>query len=575
MDKKERAQVLIVDDTSANLKLLRDSLEPEDYEIMVAANGKMALRIATANLPDIILLDIVMPEMNGYEVCRRLKENKSTANIPVIFVTVKDEKNSIIEGLSVGGVDYITKPFEKEEVLLRVKNHLEINRLTTMLLQKNKDLEARTEDLTRANQQLRQEITRREKAEAAQEQAEYALQKADEQLSFISQQEAARWGIDAFIGKSPTIKKILSDVRKLQNAETTSVLITGESGTGKELIARAIHFGSSRSKGPFIPVNCSAIPGELAESSLFGHVRGAFTGATKSHKGYFELADGGTLFLDEIGDMPLQLQPKLLRVLEDGCVVPVGDTREKLVDVRILAATNQNLRAKIVEKAFREDLYFRLARFPVTVPPLRERKEDIPLLTQHFLKIFAEEMCLEQTVLTPEALSALKSYHFPGNVRELKNIIENALIKNNGSEIKPEYLSFIEDDLSPTHFGGNSLYSPSFVKGAGGISSETKASEGDIKSLTDHEKLENLVIKRALSRNAEDSILEPESGTHSETDDEKILAYVRENGSINNEECRALLSADYNHSSYLLKKMHRYGLLKREGQRRWARYYLP
>jgi DNA-binding NtrC family response regulator len=572
-NKKERAKVLIVDDTSANLKLLRDSLEPEDYEIMVATNGKMALRIATANLPDIILLDIVMPDMNGYEVCRRLKENKATTNIPVIFVTVRDEKNSIIEGLSVGGVDYITKPFEKEEVLLRVKNHLEINRLTKMLLQKNEDLEERTEDLTRANQQLRQEIARREKAEVAQEQAEDALQKADEQLSFISEQEVARWGIDDFVGKSQTIEKILDDVRKLQNAETTSVLITGESGTGKELIARAIHFGSLRSKRPFIPVNCSAIPGELAESSLFGHVRGAFTGANKSHKGYFELANGGTLFLDEIGDMPLQLQPKLLRVLEDGGVVPVGDTREKLVDVRVLAATNQNLKSKIVERMFREDLYFRLARFPVTVPPLRERQEDIPLLAEHFLKIFAEEMCQKQPVLTSEALSALKSYRFPGNVRELKNIIENALIRSNGSAIKPEYLSFIEEDFSPTHSGGNSLSSPSFVNG--GISSETKARERDIKGLTDHEKLEDLVIKRALPRNAEDSILEPESGTHSETNEKRILAYVRENGSINNEECRSLLSSDYNHSSYLLKKMHRYGLLKREGQRRWARYYLP
>jgi len=577
MNKKERARVLIVDDTSANLKLLRDSLEPEDYEIMVATNGKMALRIATANLPDIILLDVVMPDINGYEVCRRLKENKSTANIPVIFVTVKDEQNSIIEGLSVGGVDYITKPFEKEEVLLRVRNHLEINRLTTILLQKNQDLEARTEDLTRANQQLRQEIARREKAEAAQEQAEDALQKADEQLSFISQQEATHWGIDAFIGKSPTIKKILSDVRKLQNAETTSVLITGESGTGKELIARAIHFGSSRSKGPFIPVNCSAIPGELAESSLFGHVRGAFTGANRSHKGYFELANGGTLFLDEIGDMPIQLQPKLLRVLEDGCVVPVGDTREKLVDVRVLAATNQNLKSKIVEKAFREDLYFRLARFTVTVPPLRERKEDIPLLAEHFLKMFAEEMCQKQPVLTSEVLSALKSYHFPGNVRELKNIIENALIKSDGSEIKPEYLSFIEGDFSPTRFGDNPLCSPPLVnvKGGGEISSGTKAWEEETQGLTDNEKLEDLVIKRALSRNAEDRILEPENGTHSETDEKRILAYVRENGSINNEECRSLLSSDYNHSSYLLKKMHRYGLLKREGQRRWARYYLP
>jgi len=344
-----RPEVLIVDDIPDNLKMLWDALEPEGYKILAASNGKEALRIAEGALPDIILLDIMMPEMDGYEVCRQLKQDETTQDIPVIFITAKEEREGVIKGFRVGGVDYIIKPVEKEEVLLRVKTHLQINRLTQTLSEKNSDLEQRTEELTlanqrlqEANQQLQQEIARRK-------QAEEDKQKADEQLSVISQQEAQRWGIEGFVGKSKTIGKILADVRSLQSTGTTSVLITGESGTGKELIARAIHFGGIRAKKPFIPLNCSTIPGELAESTLFGHLKGGFTGANTTRKGYFEVASGGTLFLDEIGDMPLQLQPKLLRVIEDGCIMPVGDTREKHVDVRIIAATNQNLTEKIAQ----------------------------------------------------------------------------------------------------------------------------------------------------------------------------------------------------------------------------------
>ncbi|HEX29920.1 TPA: sigma-54-dependent Fis family transcriptional regulator, partial [Candidatus Poribacteria bacterium] len=357
-------QILIVDDLPANLKVLRDALEPEGYNILGASSGEAALKIATGALPDLILLDVLMPGMDGYEVCRRLKRNESTRHIPVIFVTVRDDKEGILEGFRAGGVDYITKPFEKEEVLLRVKTHLEIKLLTEMLAQRNKELERQAMELKRANQRLQQEIARRKQAETERDQAEA-------HLSLISHQEAKRWGIESFIGKSKTIAGILDDVRKLQNVGRTSVLITGESGTGKELIARAIHFGGTRADKPFITVNCSAIPRELAESAFFGHVKGAFTGASSSRKGYFELADGGTLFLDEIGDMPLELQPKILRAIETGTIMPVGATREKKVDVRIIAATNQDLEAKIAEGTFRKDLYFRLAGFTVVVPPLR------------------------------------------------------------------------------------------------------------------------------------------------------------------------------------------------------------
>jgi DNA-binding NtrC family response regulator len=227
------------------------------------------------------------------------------------------------------------------------------------------------------------------------------------------------------------------------------VLITGESGTGKELVARAIHFGSMRARAPFVPVNCVAIPAELAESILFGHVKGAFTGAIMDRKGCFELADGGTLFLDEIGDMPTTLQVKLLRVLEDGCVTPVGAAEARKVDVRVITATNADLDARIAAGSFRQDLFFRLARYSVMTPPLRERIEDVPLLAAHYLKIFAAEMGQKPPALTRDAAAALQAYHFPGNIRELKNIIERALIEGGGETILPGHLHFLSS--APAH----------------------------------------------------------------------------------------------------------------------------
>jgi DNA-binding NtrC family response regulator len=246
------------------------------------------------------------------------------------------------------------------------------------------------------------------------------------------------------VGQSPTLEKIFKDIRLMQENATTSVLINGESGTGKELIARAIHFGGPRREGPFVPVNCAALPADLAESLLFGHVKGAFSGADADRPGYFETAHGGTLFLDEVGDMPLALQAVLLRVLEDGQVWRVGDNRSKAVDVRVLAATNINLRQKIERGAFRQDLYYRLARFAVTAPALRERKEDIPLLARHFLQMFAVEMGKEVPELSLVASEQLAQYGFPGNVRELKNIMERALIESGSGDIYPRHLHFVE-----------------------------------------------------------------------------------------------------------------------------------
>jgi len=563
MNEDARPKVLIVDDVPANIKILCDVLEPKGYEMLVSSNGETALKIATHTLPDIILLDILMPPgIDGYEVCRRLKQNEQTAHIPVIFITVLEEKESIVEGFRSGGVDYINKSFHEEEVLVRIETHLNNSRLTQELLQKNQELE--------------QEIARREQAEEAQERAEDALH-------VISQQEAKRWGIEGFIGQSETIGKIIDDVRKAQSVGTTSVLIMGESGTGKELIARAIHFGGERAKGPFIPVNCSTIPRELAESVLFGHVKGAFTGADKSRKGYFELASGGTLFLDEIGDMPLELQPKLLRVLEDGCIMPLGETREKHVDVRILAATNQNLTQKIAEAGFREDLYFRLARFTVNVPPLRERKEDIPLLVNHFIQMLAKEMGKESATLSQEALFALEAYHYPGNVRELKNIIEHALIGSNGRMIQPQHLQLINIPVQNSFAGMGSWVETSTVA-----------------TMFEPTPVEALMIKRALFQTKGDAeaaaallnispakVYPVMHDVHTlkdadpinvrrrpQTEEELILAYVKQNESISNTECRELLDVDRHRAFYLLEKMQKDEVLIREGSSRAARYYL-
>ena len=468
-----REKILIVDDIPANLNVLRQALEAEGYDLLFATEGETALKVAARAMPDLILLDIIMPGMDGFEVCRQLKKNQSTKDIPVVFITAMRETEEVVEGFRVGGVDYITKPFEKEEVLARVETHLTNARLTKALLQRNRELQG--------------EIARREQAEADR-------QTADERFSLISEQEAQRWGIAGFVGQSKTIGKILAEILKLQTTGTMSVLIQGESGTGKELIARAIHFGGPRAKGPFIPVNCSAIPSELAESLFFGHVKGAFTGANKDKKGYFELADGGTLFLDEIGDMPLGLQAKLLRVLEDGCVIPIGGTHEKHVDVRILAATNADLQSRMAEGAFRSDLYYRLAGFTVDVPPLRDRPEDIPLLASHFLSLFATEMGIQKPALTQDALDTLMAYPFPGNVRELKNIIERALIESGGEKIQPQHLHFVhrlDDTSSPA-----GMSSPPW-RGRGWVDKKMAVAQ---ELPLNFEEAEMLLIQRALAQ---------------------------------------------------------------------------
>ena len=427
------AKLLLVDDRPANLSVLCELLEAQGARISLAPNGQVALKVAGQTLPDLILLDVTMPGMDGFEVCRRLKQDASTRHIPIIFITGRDLTQDIIAGFREGGVDYITKPFREEEVLVRVQTHVNLNRLT-------RALEVQTEELAQKNRELEEEIAQRQKLKG--------------RLNLISEREVAHWGLEGFIGQSSTIQRIFKDIRLMQESVATSVLITGESGTGKELIARAIHFGSVRKDGPFVPINCAAMPAELVESLLFGHVKGAFTGADSAREGYFETAHEGTLFLDEMGEMPLELQAKLLRVLEDGEVWRVGAREGRKVDVRVLAATNLNLQRQIQVGAFRQDLYFRLARFTVTAPPLRQRQEDIALLAQHFLQLFAHEMGREAPELSEEVVRTLEAYDFPGNVRELKNIIERALIESSGGEIRPYHLHFLPAEESEAGVAG-------------------------------------------------------------------------------------------------------------------------
>ena len=417
-----QGRILIADDTSASLDLLSRALEPQGYEIIAVSSGKDAIQLAAKAKPDLVLLDVVMPGHDGFHVCRTLKAEDATKDTPIIFITSQNETANVLKGFRVGAVDYIIKPFQAEEVITRVATHLKISRLTRELQQRNAELEA--------------EMSKRREAE-------HARDKATQRLSTLASREAQRWGLSGFIGESPHLRRILDDIERLQHFSKTSVLITGESGTGKELVARAVHHQSPRAEGPFIPVNCVAVPAELMESMFFGHTKGAFTGATSDRKGWFELADGGTLFLDEIGDMPAALQAKLLRVLEDGMVTPVGSTQPRHVDVRVVSATNADIASKIAAGEFRQDLYFRLARFTVETPPLRTRPDDLPLLAAHFLNLFATEMGMSAPTLTKEALAVLQGYAFPGNVRELKNVMERALILSAGKPIKREHLQLI------------------------------------------------------------------------------------------------------------------------------------
>ncbi len=430
-------KILIIDDSKENILILLETLEPHGYEVFVASKADKGIELAGSVQPDVILLDVVMPGKDGFAVCQVLKADEKTRDIPIVFLTSRQEMESVVHGFEIGAADYISKPFRMPEVLARLKTHSDNSRMARELKERNRQLEA--------------EIARRQTAENDKHTVE-------RRLSSISSREANRWGLQGLIGDSTEARQIRTEIQRLQGFPSISVLVTGESGTGKELIAKAIHYGSSRREEPFIPVNCAAIPSELTESIFFGHRKGAFTGAISDRKGCFEMADGGTLFLDEIGDMDLLLQAKLLRVLEDGEFVPVGGTQPMRVDVRVVAATNADLQSKISAGKFRQDLFFRLARYVIRTVPLRKRASDIAPITVHFLSSLASEMGLAPRKISPEAQELLNRYSFPGNVRELRNIVERALIESSGKVIAPEHLSLMpEEDISLSPPGQLSL----------------------------------------------------------------------------------------------------------------------
>ncbi len=377
-------KILVIDDDASLRRVLEYNLQEEGYEVTVAATGEEGLRRFEDNCPDLVITDMKMPGMDGLQVFKAIRAR--SPETMVIIITAFGEVGTAVEVMKLGAYDYITKPFNRDELKLTVKKALELKSLSD------------------ENRQLREELT--------------------ERADFRN-----------IVGVSAEMDKVFKMVRRVADTEAT-VLITGESGTGKELIARTIHSLSSRRSGPFIPINCAAIPRDLLESELFGHVKGAFTGAIKDKTGKFQLADGGTLFLDEVGELPSELQPKLLRALQERIVEPVGGMRPQKIDVRVVAATNLDLEKAIDEGAFREDLYYRLAVIPIHLPPLRQRRKDIPLLITHFTAKHGGK----GVAFARDALEALVRYAWPGNVRELENTVERLLIMRQGGTISVEDL---------------------------------------------------------------------------------------------------------------------------------------
>jgi DNA-binding NtrC family response regulator len=394
--------ILVVDDTPANLRLLTELLTGKGYRVRPAADGALALKSIAAKPPDLILLDVSMPEMDGYEVCRRLKADESTRRIPVIFISAFGDTRQKVAGFEAGGVDYIAKPVEAEEVLARVRTHLRLRR---------------AEELERAFEEI----------QALKSQLELRNDYLQEAVV-----EAKAFG--ALVGQSAALRHIVSQIDLVAPTEA-SVLIFGETGTGKELVAHEIHRRSGRREGPLVRVNCASIPRELFESEFFGHARGSFTGAVKDRAGRFETAEGGTIFLDEVGEIPMEVQSKLLRVLQEKRYERVGEDRTRRADARIVAATNRHLKQAAAAGKFREDLYYRLNVFPIGVPPLRERMDDVPVLARHFVELSARDLKCAQPRLTRAAVARLQNYDWPGNVRELRNVIERAVILARGGAL--------------------------------------------------------------------------------------------------------------------------------------------
>jgi len=402
-------KILVVDDEQSMREFLEIMLKKEDYKVSLASNGEEVLKLLERDIFDLVLLDVRMPKMDGIAVLKRIKA-LATETI-VIMITAYASHDTAVKAMKEGAYDYITKPFKIDEIKLIIRNALE---------KKN-------------------------------------LQKEN---SLLKQVVRDRYHFDNIIGQSPKMLALYDLLEKVSPTKT-NILVTGESGTGKELVAKAIHYNSPRRDRPFVTLNCGAIPESLIESELFGHMKGAFTDAIATKKGLFEVADEGTLFLDEISEIPLLMQVKLLRVLQDREFKRVGGTEDLRVDVRIIAATNKDLEEAVREKRFREDLFYRLNVIQIKLPPLRERMDDIPRLAMHFLKKFSAELNKTISTVSPEAHRLLQDYAYPGNVRELQNIIERAVALESSEELTAQNLRSYLDEHLQLKKGGLDLDIPS------------------------------------------------------------------------------------------------------------------
>jgi DNA-binding NtrC family response regulator len=388
-----RKCILVVDDERIIREMLAHNLKSADYQVLLASSGKEALKIMRDQRVDVILSDQVMPEMDGMELLKKVKRRHS--DLPFIVITAHARLEKAVEAIRAGAFDYVPKPVNPDELLVTIQRALEFKRLEG----ENVKLRGHLRDL---------------------------------------------YGFEGIIAKSRNMMDVLDLAAKVARSRNTSVALYGESGSGKEVLARAIHCAGESMQNRFVAINCAAVPEGLLESELFGHVKGAFTGAERDREGKFEQARGGTLLLDEIGDLSLDLQAKLLRVLETRTFEKLGSEKMQEADFRLIVATHRNLEERMREGRFREDLYHRVNVFPIRIPPLRERREEIPLLTEHFLEKLRESLGKPLPGISSEAVEKLREYSWPGNVRELKNCLERAAILTENELIRPEHLLLTE-----------------------------------------------------------------------------------------------------------------------------------
>jgi DNA-binding NtrC family response regulator len=398
---KEKANILIIDDDDAIRDSCTQVFKKEGYQVKEAENGRIGLKILKTEFFHVVFLDLKLPDTPGMEILSHIRED--TPETPVIIITGFASVDSAVEAMKRGAFDYLSKPFSPEELRVITKKALGSRKILLENLYLRKELEARSE-------------------------------------------------FETVVGKSNVLEKVLEIVRRVSPTETT-VLITGESGTGKELIAREIHNHSSRKHGPFVAVDCGALVESLFESELFGHVKGSFTGAYETKFGRFEVAHGGTIFFDEVSNISINIQSNLLRVIQEREITRIGSAKPIKVDVRILAATNENLEEAVRSGKFREDLFYRLSVVPIHIPPLRERKQDIPLLVEHFLQKYNKRAKKNIYSISDEVIKALMEYDWPGNIRELENTIERAVVLSKGNEIEIENLMYQGIRTKPDFYG--------------------------------------------------------------------------------------------------------------------------